>query len=111
MAIEIDKDIIISVIYSFSGVIVAALMAFSVIGGIAFSKIQKGGGKSFGLLFTRGNFLRIFTVVFCIYAVVILSCTGCLTEGSIAVLSGVAGFVLGGSSKAEDKQHTESESK
>ena len=88
-----------TVVYAFSGVIVAALAAFAVVGGIAFSKIERGAGKSFGLMFTRGSFLRIATVVFCVFAVVVLAFAGKLSEGSVAVLSGIAGFVLGGVSK------------
>ena len=86
-------------IYAFAGVIVAALDAFAVVGGIAFSKVEHGAGKSFGLMFSRGNFLPIATVVFCVFVVVVLAFAGKLTEGAAAVLSGIAGFVPGGVSK------------
>lgn len=88
-----------TVVYAFAGVIVATLIAFAVVGGIAFSKTERGAGKSFGLMFSRGNFLRISTVVFCVFAVVVLAFAGKLSEGAVAVLSGIAGFVLGGVSK------------
>lgn len=88
-----------TVVYAFATVIVIALVAFAVVGGIAFSKTNAGGGKSFGLMFSRGNFLRISTVIFCVYAVVVLAFAGKLSEGAVAVLSGIAGFVLGGVSK------------
>ena len=94
-----DIEMLRIVVYAFSVVIVAALVGFAVVGGIAFSKVEKGAGKSFGLLFSRGNFLRISTVAFCVFAVVVLAIAGKLSEGAVAVLSGIAGFVLGGVSK------------
>ncbi len=99
MPISTDIEMLRIVVYSFTGVIVAALAAFAIVGGIAFSKIERGAGKSFGLMFSRGNFLRISTVVFCVFAVVVLAFAGKLSEGAVAVLSGIAGFVLGGVSK------------
>lgn len=99
MLTSTDIEMLRIVIYAFAGVIVAALTAFAVVGGIAFWKIERGAGKSFGLMFSRGNFLRISTVVFCVFAVVILAFAGKLSEGAVAVLSGIAGFVLGGVSK------------
>ena len=64
-----------------------------------FTVSERGTAKSFGLMFSRGNFLRIFTVVFCVFALVVLAFGGKLSEGAVAVLSGIAGFVLGGVSK------------
>jgi len=99
MPSPVDIEMLRTVVYAFTVVIVVALVAFAVVGGIAFQKIERGAGKSFGLMFSRGNFLRISTVVFCIFAVVVLAIAGKLTEGAIAILSGIAGFVLGGVSK------------
>jgi len=39
------------------------LVAFGIVEGIAFLKVERGAGKSFGLMFSRGNFLRIYAVV------------------------------------------------
>ena len=94
-----DIEMFHTVVYAFAGVIITALAAFAVVGGIAFSKVERGAGKSFGLMFSRGNFLRISTVVFCVFAVVVLAFAGTLSEGAVAVLSGITGFVLGGVSK------------
>lgn len=94
-----DTEIFRTVVYALVVVIVAALAAFAIVGGIAFSKAQTGAGKSFGLLFIRGNFLRMATVVFCVFAVVVLAFAGKLTGGAGAVISGIAGFVLGGITK------------
>jgi hypothetical protein len=99
MPTSTDIEMLRTVVYAFAGVIVAALAAFAVVGGIAFSKVERGAGISFGLVFSRGNFLRISTVVFCIFAVVVLAFAGKLSEGAVAVFSGICGFVLGGVSK------------
>jgi len=99
-----DTEMFRTVVYALVAVIVAALAAFAIVGSIAFSKVQTGAGKSFGLLFIRGNFLRMATVVFCIFAVVVLAFAGKLTEGAVAVISGIAGFVLGGVSKDASAQ-------
>ena len=99
MPASIDIEILKTVIYAFTAVLIVALLSFAVVGSVAFSKVEKGAGKSFGLLFSRGNFLRICTVVICIFAVVALAISGKLTDGAVAVISGIAGFVLGGVSK------------
>lgn len=104
MPTSTDIEMLRTVVYAFAFVIVAALLAFAIVGGIAFSKVQVGAGKSFGLLFIRGNFLRISTVVFCVFAVVVLAFAGKLSEGAVAVLSGIAGFVLGGVGKDSSEQ-------
>jgi hypothetical protein len=94
-----DPTLVKFIIVSLSAVISLGLIVFGIVGGIAFSKVQVGAGKSFGLLFQRGNFLRIITVFAVILAVVFLALLNKLNEGAIAVLSGVAGFVLGGLDK------------
>jgi hypothetical protein len=64
---------------------------------IAFSKIEKGAGKSFGLLFQRGNFLRVVTAIAVVQTVTVLTLMGRLnSEGAVGILGGVAGYVLGG---------------
>ncbi len=104
MPTSVDTEMLRIVIYAFAAVIIAALVAFTVVGGIAFSKVQTGAGKSFGLLFVRGNFLRISTVFFCVFAVVVLAFAGKLSEGAAAILSGISGFVLGGVGKENPTQ-------
>jgi hypothetical protein len=73
-----------------------AILGFTIVGSIAFYRSSAGQAKSFGLLFQRGNFLRLGTVVLVVLAVILLALAGKLTEGAAAVLSGVAGYVLGG---------------
>jgi hypothetical protein len=86
-----------------AAIIGLATMAFTVVGSIAFWKAEKGTARSFGLLFQRGNLLRVITAVLVIESAVILSLAGALSQGTTAILSAVAGFVLGGL----DKQRVE----
>lgn len=94
-----DPRLVQTALWCSAAILGVAIAAFAVVGSIAFSKVQKGAGKSFGLLFQRGNFLRLGTAVLVIEAAVILSLTGALNQGSAAILSAVAGFVLGGLDK------------
>ena len=84
------------VIRALVALIGVTVIGFTVVGSIAFYRAEKGQAVSFGLLFQRGNFLRLGTVALIILAVVLLALVGKLTEGAAAVLSGLAGYVLGG---------------
>ena len=101
MPAQIDPTITKYIILALTIIVSVVVITFGVVGGIAFSKVKVGAGKSFGLMFQRGNFLRIVTVFAVILAVVLLGISDKLTEGAIAVLSGVAGFVLGGLDKSK----------
>lgn len=89
------------IVGSVTVIMVVVLIAFSVVGGIAFMRTQQGSAKSFGLLFQRGNFLRIATTFLVVVAVVYLALVSRLSEGAIGILSGVAGYVLGGLDKGK----------
>ena len=79
-------------------------VSFTVVGGIAFFRAGQGQAKSFGLMFERGNFLRLATAVLIILATVLLAALGKLTaEGVASILSGVAGYVLGGLDRQQQK--------
>lgn len=85
------------IIYSISAILMLSILIFGIMGSIAFWKTEKGAAKSFGLMFQRGNFLRISTVVLVVVAVIFLGTIGTIQEnGIVAILSGVAGYVLGG---------------
>jgi Ca2+/Na+ antiporter len=82
------------------------ILAFLIIGTVAFWKTDKGTAKSFGMMFQRADFLRILTVMFVVLAVIWLSAMDALKPGAIAVLSGVAGYVLGGLGKSQQRRTT-----
>jgi len=96
-----DKDII--VVYCITFVITISMIVFGVLGYTAFKNTKEGAAKSFGLLFQRGDFLRIATVIFIVVAAIFLTLEGTLQEnGLVGILSGIAGYVLGGLQRTED---------
>jgi hypothetical protein len=89
-----------------------AIIGFTVVGGIAFYKAGQGQAKSFGLLFERGNFLRLATAVLIILAAILLAAINKLNpEGVAAILSGVAGYVLGGMDRKSGEGNSHSSAK
>src|SRR5262245_60229901 len=100
-------------IWAFVTVLGLAFTAFTVVGAIAFYRGGSGQPKSFGLLFERGNFLRLLTATLVILGVVILALTDKLEkEGTVAILSGVAGYVLGGLTRQQtEKSESNTEEK
>lgn len=82
------------------GCISVLAAAFTIVGSIAFWKATRGQAKTFSLLFERAEAVRISAVVLIIFAVVLLGIIGKIdSSGIIAILSGVAGYVLGGLDK------------
>ncbi|MCL2926043.1 MAG: hypothetical protein MGF17_15910 [Trichodesmium sp. MAG_R04] len=81
-------------------------IVFNSLGKIAFEKTDKGAAKTFSLLLRRGNFLRIATVLLIVYAALAHSIisNGKINETVISVLSGIAGFVLGGMNTKESEE-------
>ncbi len=66
-------------------------------GSVVFYRTTQRGGKSFGMMLERGNFLRIATVILVVLAVLMLALFDIIGENSIiGILSGVVGYVLGG---------------
>jgi hypothetical protein len=94
-----------SVVWAIVILLGLAIVGFTVVGGIAFYRANQGQAKSFGLLFVRGNFLRLATAVLIILAAILLAALGKLNpEGVAAILSGVAGYVLGGMDRQTKEQ-------
>jgi hypothetical protein len=88
------------------GMGLAALTAIGVAGVVALGRIAEAAFKSGAAPKAPDSFVnfflqsaRIATVGVIVLATVILALTGKLTEGAIGILSGVAGYVLGGVSR------------
>ncbi|MEO6799070.1 MAG: hypothetical protein ABI178_03960 [Rhodanobacter sp.] len=82
----------------FSVVVVAILATgFSVIGAIALWRAGPEGIKEFFQMFERLQMLPLLTVMFVIGSATVLGLLGILdSNGVTGILSGVAGYVLGG---------------
>ena len=84
-----------------------ALIAFAIVSGlcvalgglvlaIAFHKDPKHAARALEIAIRDGTALRIVTVFAVLGTTTVLTFAGRLTEGTLALLSGVAGYVLGG---------------
>ena len=81
------------------------MLSLGIMGAIAFKGSQNSAG-TYTKMFERANMLQMLTVISIIISVTFLGLTH-IVEGSsvIAVLSGIAGYVLGGikNDKADDE--------
>lgn len=93
-------DIKLLIICSITLILLAGLITFGIIANIAFKKTEQGAAGTFTKMFSRGNFLSIFTVILIITATIYLSLVDVIkSEGAVTLLSGIAGYVLGNLSK------------
>jgi hypothetical protein len=83
------------------GILVAG---FTVVGAIAFWKTETGGATTFTSFFQRGDALRMITVGGIVIAATFLGLAK-IVEGTavVAILSGIAGYVLGGVEYSKNK--------
>ncbi|MEO8746083.1 MAG: hypothetical protein ABI379_00250 [Rhodanobacter sp.] len=86
----------------FSVVVVAILASgFSLVGAIALWRAGEEGARDFFGMFERLQMLQLLTVMFVIGSVTVLGLLGVLdSNGVTGILSGVAGYVLGGLNRA-----------
>ena len=69
----------------------------TIIGSIAFWKTEKGAAKTFSLLLERSNVLQMLTVILIVAAATLLRLADAInSEAIVSILSGIAGYVLGG---------------
>jgi hypothetical protein len=93
----IDPSIIHDIMWYGAGCVGIVTLGATIVGGIAFWKTQSGGAKTFSLLVQRADATRLVTVLAIIAAAFVLTLIGRIESGAvISILSGVAGYVLGG---------------
>ena len=83
--------------------ILAAILSLpiTIIGFIAFHRTTSGAAKTFSLLIRRGSIIRlaaIFAIIFCTFELCVLGTLK--TDLAASLFSGIAGYVLGGSSRS-----------
>jgi len=82
-------------------------IGFSVIGVVAVWRTSKDGAWAFFRMFERMQILQMLTVMLVIAAATVLALVGVLnSNGVTGILSGVAGYVLGGLSKQNQAETT-----
>ena len=73
----------------------------TIIGTIAFYRAGQGTARTFSLLVQRGSIVRltaIFAIIFCVFILAIIGVMK--AEATASILSGVAGYVLGGAGRS-----------
>jgi hypothetical protein len=94
----VDLTLVLSLLY--------ALVIFGVIVVIvtALFRIQKGHSTSLRDVFRQSRFLELTTVLVIIISGTYLAISGKLSEGIVSLLSGIAGYVLGGLASQRPQQ-------
>ena len=84
-------------------IIIAIIVAGgTVVGSIAFWRTQQGAAKTFSLLLQRANALQMLAVLLIILAAFALRILELINaEGVVSLLSGIAGYVLGGTGRTK----------
>lgn len=81
--------------------LVTIVIGLTVVGAIAFYQAKSGQAKTFSLLIQRAGALQLITVLTIIVGACLLTVLGKInSEGIVSILSGIAGYVLGGFSKS-----------
>jgi hypothetical protein len=104
MAIETTTGIsvqnVIELLHSLSSMVAILAVGFTLVGAIAVWRTSKDGAWAFFRMFERLQVLQMLTVMLVIASATILAMLGILnSNGVTGILSGVAGYVLGGLSK------------
>jgi hypothetical protein len=96
------QNILPTVALYFTFVVGMIVTGATIVGGIAFWRTEKDSGKTFSLLIQRfgANFIQMLAVVLIILAACALRIMDKVSaEAVVSILSGVAGYVLGGSTR------------
>lgn len=76
------------------------MLGATIVGSIAFWRAAKGQAKTFSMMFQRANVLQVLTAILVVLVACLLRMLNEITaEAVVGILSGVAGYVLGGSFK------------
>src|SRR5262249_11634408 len=87
---QIDLVLVLSILYGLVilGVVIVIMTALL--------RVQVGHSSSLREVFRQSRFLELTTVLVIIVSGTYLAISGKLTEGIVSLLSGIAGYVLGG---------------
>ncbi len=82
--------------WGLSGIYALVILGVVVVIVTALSRVQVGHGLSLRAVFRQTHFLELTTVIVIIVSGTFLAWSGKLSDGVVALLSGVAGYVRGG---------------
>jgi lysylphosphatidylglycerol synthetase-like protein (DUF2156 family) len=100
-----DSTFVIKLLIIMAVGVVAGVIGFIIVGVLAFRKNDEKAMNAYITLFAKGDVLRLLTVAGILAAVLALTFAR-LVDGPVAasILSGIAGYVLGGLAKASNPQ-------
>jgi hypothetical protein len=81
--------------------VVVITAGLTIVGTIAFYRAERGQAKTFSLLMQRAGALQLIAVLTIVVGACLLTVLGRISsDGIVSILSGIAGYVLGGLSKS-----------
>ena len=88
--------------------LVAIVTGLTIVASVAFYRTDRGTAKIFSSLVLRAGALQLVTVLAIVVGACFLTVIGKInSEGIVSILSGIAGYVLGGLSKTGQGQADE----
>jgi mannose/fructose/N-acetylgalactosamine-specific phosphotransferase system component IIC len=92
---------------SLAAIVGILAIGFSIVGIVAIWRTSKDGASAFFRMFERMQILQMLTVMLVIASATLLALVGVLnSNGVTGILSGVAGYVLGGLSRPSQSETT-----
>ena len=95
MDVVIDSELSKLVIYAITSILIIVIIVSGIAVSTAIKADPTSASESLKEFFNGGNALKILTVFAVLIAAVFLALAGQLTEGAIAILSSISGYVLG----------------
>jgi hypothetical protein len=103
----VDPTVLITLALYATIMVAVIVLGTTIVGGIAFWRSKQGQARTFSLLLQRANALQMLAVILIIVAAVVLRMANAInSEAIVSILSGVAGYVLGGVTKSKDEKDT-----
>jgi len=106
-----NQDLSELAIYALSGILVVAIVVSGVAAFCAIRKAPEVASESLKEFFNGGNALKILTVFAVLITSAFLALAGQLSEGAIALLSSISGYILGTMQNAKQDMDNQTDEK
>lgn len=94
---SLDPKVVIAILQYATACVGLVVGGITIIGGIAFYRAQQGTARTFSLLIQRADATRLIAVMAIVVAAFVLAMLDKINAtGVVSILSGIAGYVLGG---------------
>jgi hypothetical protein len=95
-AVVEHEGLVLYTVIAIAVVTTVTILGLTIVSYVSFNKYNRIASEYLTRVFVGGAALRLLTVLAVILSATVLSLAGQLKEGTIALLSGIAGYVLGG---------------